>query len=64
LRSAVSVIATSKFGSAPWSSFPLTVEVIAQMVTVPSSFTLPVMLRRPSVAGLQGRPVATLFPLG
>ena len=31
-----SVIATSLFGSAPWSPLPLTVEVIAQIVTVPS----------------------------
>jgi len=31
-----SVIATSLLGSAPWSPFPLTVEVTAQIVTVPS----------------------------
>jgi hypothetical protein len=41
----VSVIMTSLFGSAPWSPFPLTVEVTPQIVTVPSSFTWPVMLR-------------------
>ena len=48
----LSVITTSWFGSTPWSPFPLTVEVIAHTVTVPSAFTRPVMLRRPSV----GRP--------
>ncbi len=31
----VSLTATSSFGSAPWSPLPLTVEVIAQTVTVP-----------------------------
>ena len=49
----VSVIETKKLGSAPWSPLELTVEVTAQMVTVPSPFTLPAMLRRPSVAGLR-----------
>jgi hypothetical protein len=39
---------TSLFGSAPWSPFPLTVEVTAQIVVVPSRFTRPVRLRRPS----------------
>jgi hypothetical protein len=33
----------------PWS--PATVEVMPQIVTVPSPFTRPVMLRRPSVSG-------------
>ena len=60
----LSVIMTSLFGSAPWSPFPLTVEVTAQIVTVPSPFTRPVMLRRPSVAGDHGSPVAGLLPVG
>src|SRR3984957_18272875 len=55
-----SVISTSLFGSAPWSPPPLTVEVTAQIVAVPFGLTRPVMLRRPSVAGAQGRPVAAL----
>lgn len=46
------------------SPLPLTVKVMAQIVTVPSRFTLPVMLRRPSVAGAQGRFVPGLFPVG
>src|SRR5580698_5866673 len=49
----VSVIITSLFGSAPVSPLVLTVEVMAQMVTVPSLFTLPVMLRKPAVAGFK-----------
>src|ERR1022692_4847298 len=60
----LSVTATSLLGSAPWSPPPLTVEVTAQMVTVPPGLTRPVMLRRPSVAGAQGSPVAGLFPVG
>ena len=60
----VSVTITSLFGSAPWSPLPLTVEVIAQIVTVPSRLTRPVMLRRPSVAGDHGFPVAALLPEG
>jgi len=40
------------------------VEEIAQIVTVPSGFTRPVRLRRPSVAGAQGSPVAVLVPVG
>ena len=60
----LSVIMTSLFGSAPWSPFPLTVEVTPQIVTVPSPFTRPVMLRRPSVAGDHGSPVAELVPVG
>jgi GNAT superfamily N-acetyltransferase len=59
-----SVIATSLFGSAPWSPLPLTVEVMAQIVTVPSRFTRPVMFRSPSVAGDQGSPVIGLSPDG
>src|ERR1700677_1114827 len=59
-----SVTATSWFASAPWSPPPLTVEVIAQMLTVPLALTLPVRLRRPSVAGAHGRPVAALLPDG
>ena len=59
-----SVIATSLFGSAPWSPLPLTVEVMAQMVTVPLGLTRPVMSRRPSVAGAHGRLVAALIPAG
>ena len=55
---------TSWFGSAPWSPLPLTVEVTAQIVAVPSRLTRPVMLRRPSVAGAHGRPVAGLLPVG
>ena len=43
---------------------PLTVEEIAQIVTVPSGLTRPVRLRRPSVAGAQGSPVAALMPVG
>src|SRR6202012_1079896 len=50
-----SLIITSLFGSAPWSPPPLTVEVMAQMLTVPLGLTWPVMLRRPSVAGDHGR---------
>ena len=46
-----SVTSTSLFGSAPWSPLPLTVEVTAQIVTVPLWLTRPVMLRSPSVAG-------------
>ena len=52
-----SVISTSLFGSAPWSPPPLTVEVTAQMVTVPLRLTWPVMFRRPSVAGAHGSPL-------
>src|SRR5579862_4315605 len=46
-----SVIATSLFGSAPGSPLLEIVEVIPQIVTVPSPFTLPAILRIPSVAG-------------
>src|SRR5580693_2084784 len=59
-----SVIETSLFGSAPWSPSPLTVEVMPQTVAVPFGLTRPSMLRRPSVAGAQGRPVAALSPVG
>ena len=52
-----SVMATTLFGSAPWSPLPLTVDVSAQIVAVPFRLTRPVMLRRPSVAGAHGRPV-------
>ena len=38
--------------------------VIAEMVAVPSPFTRPLRLRRPSVAGDHGSPVAALFPVG
>src|SRR5579862_772059 len=55
---------TSWFGSAPWSPPPLTVEVMAQIVTVPSELTRPVRLRSPSVAGDHGRPVTALIPVG
>src|SRR5271157_719234 len=48
----VSVMDTSLLGSAPWSPLALTVEVTAKTVTVPLEFTMPVILRRPSVAGL------------
>src|SRR5580693_1864455 len=58
-----SVISTSLFGSAPWSPPPLTVEVMAQMLTVPSGLTRPVMLRSPSVAGDHGSFVAALIPV-
>jgi hypothetical protein len=58
------VIVTSRFGSAPWSPLPLTVEVIPQIVTVPFGFTRPVMLRSPSVAGAHGSPVTALIPDG
>ncbi len=37
-----SVIMTSLFGPAPWSPLPLTIDVIAQIVTVPSRLTRPV----------------------
>jgi hypothetical protein len=47
-----------------WSPPPLTVEVTAQMVTVPLGLTRPVRLRRPSVAGAHGSPVAELIPVG
>jgi hypothetical protein len=60
----LSVTETSWFGSAPWSPPPLTVEVTAQIVTVPLGLTGPVRLRRPSVAGAQGRPVTALTPVG
>jgi predicted ATPase/DNA-binding CsgD family transcriptional regulator len=60
----LSVIETSWFGSAPWSPPPLTVEVTAQMVTVPFGLTLPVMFRRPSVAGAHGKFVTELVPVG
>jgi|GEM_PF-5787304 len=59
-----SVSDTSFFGFAPWSPSPLTVEVMPQIVAVPSGFTRPSMLRRPSVPGVQGRPVAALSPVG
>src|SRR6516162_508947 len=59
-----SVIVTSLLGSAPWSPLPLTVDVMAQIVTVPLGLTRPVMLRRPSVPGAQGSPVAALSPVG
>ena len=59
-----SVVTTSWFGSAPWSPLPLTVDVIAQMLTVPSRLTRPVMFRSPSVAGAQGRAVTGLSPVG
>ena len=39
-----SVVVTSLFGSAPWSPLPLTVEVMAQIVTEPSGLTRPVSL--------------------
>ncbi len=58
------MIMTSLFGSAPWSPLPLTVEVIAQIVAVPSRLTRPVRLRRPSVAGDHGRPLAGFLPVG
>jgi hypothetical protein len=51
-------------GSAPWSPPPLTVEVTAQIDTVPSEFTWPAIDRRPSVAGDHGSPVAELVPVG
>jgi hypothetical protein len=64
VAASLSVIATSLFGSAPWSPFPLTVEVIAYMVAVvPSLLTVPVMLRSPSVAGAHGRPVDEFVPV-
>jgi hypothetical protein len=59
-----SVISTSLFGSAPWSPPPLTVEVMAQIVTEPSRLTWPVMFRSPSVAGAYGLAVAALVPVG
>jgi hypothetical protein len=58
------VIAATLFGSAPWSLLPLTVDVTAQFVALPSWFTRPVMLRRPPVAGAHGSPVAALLPVG
>src|ERR1017187_1167699 len=59
-----SVMVTSLLGAAPWSPSPLTVEVMVQILTVPSGLTRPVMFRRPSVAGAHGRPVAGLLPAG
>ncbi|WP_240702372.1 hypothetical protein [Trinickia terrae] len=56
--------ATSLFGSAPVSPLPLTVDVIAQIVTVPSLSTRPVRFRSPSVAGAHGRPVTEFVPGG
>ena len=53
----LSVMLTSLSGSAPWSPLPLTVEVTAHSVTLPSGLTRPVRLRSPSVAGAQGSPV-------
>src|ERR1700722_4026960 len=61
---ALSTTTTRRFGSAPVSPFPLTVEVIAQMATKPSGPFSPVMLRKPSVAGAQGKWVAGLLPVG
>ena len=60
----VSVMTTSLLGSAPWSPLPLTVEVMAQIVAVPSPLLRPMMLRSPSVAGDQGRRVTKLLPEG
>ena len=60
----LSVMATTLFGSAPWSPPPLTVEVTPQIVTVPFRLTWPVMFRNPSVAGAHGSPVAALSPAG
>ena len=37
---------------------------MAQIVTLPSGLTRPVMLRSPSVAGAHGSPVAALSPAG
>jgi len=51
-------------GVCPWSPLPLTVEVIAQIVAVPSPLLRPMMLRSPSVAGDQGSMVTKLFPEG
>jgi hypothetical protein len=59
-----SVISTSLFGSAPWSPPPLTVEMMAQIVTVPLGLTRPVMLRSPSAAADHGWPVAAFSPVG
>ena len=57
--------ATRRLGSAPWSPLPLTVEVMPQMMASPVCLsTKPVMLRRPSVAGAQGRLVEALLPVG
>ena len=42
-----SVMVTSLFGSAPWSPLPLTVQVMAQIVTEPPGLPRPVMLREP-----------------
>ena len=64
VESSRSVITTTWLGSAPWSPPPLTVEVTAQIVTVPSRLTRPVMLRSPSVAGAHGSPVTLLSPVG
>src|SRR6201995_3020818 len=64
VAASLSVIMTSRFGSAPWSPPPLTVEVIAQIVAVPSRLTWPVMFSRPSVAGHHGRIVTELVPVG
>lgn len=64
VESSRSVTVTSLFGSAPGSALPLTVEVDAQRVTVPSRLAFPVRLRRPSVAGAHGPPVAGLVPVG
>jgi hypothetical protein len=45
-----SVTYTSLFGSAPWSPFWLIIDVIAQVVAVPSWLTTPAMLPHPPVA--------------
>jgi hypothetical protein len=60
----LSLTETSSFGSAPWPPPPLTVAVVAQIVTVPSRPTVPVRFRRPPVAGAHGRPVVALIPAG
>ena len=59
-----SVISASLFGSAPWSPPPLTVEMMAQIVTVPLGLTRPVTLRSPSAAADHGWPVAAFSPVG
>jgi hypothetical protein len=64
VAASLSVIITSWFGSAPVSVLPLTVEVIAQIVAVPSRLTRPTRWRRPSAAGDQGSPALGLRPVG
>jgi hypothetical protein len=64
IASTGSLIVTSLSGSAPVSPPPLTVDLTAQIVAMPSRPTRPVSARKPSVAGDYGPPVTGLMPVG